>query len=364
MNLAHKRFHLRVERRTAENHFLEAAAEGLDHPGADFLEHQLVQDRQADKHLVAVHDGLDLRLIDLLDDQRDRNDDVRVNLHKRLQDNLRAGYARQEMHVRADGKLKEHLEHQSVHMGGGQQRHHFRLAVHLGLGLFAGKTQVRPDIAVTEHHPLRKTGGPGRVVDERQFVGLVLVIADILFREPVGIERIKILLNGITDILHRRVARIDEAEVLDLYDDLQAGHIAFREPFPDDLVDKEHLRLAVVHQILDVSRLELVQNGDRDGPVGHRRQESHAPVGLVAGTNRHLVAFLQTALLKTEVQQLDAPRQFTVLERGALVIGQGVALPVLLEARFKEFVDGLEIHYFSNCRRMRPPSSHSALAGR
>ena len=94
----------------------------------------------------------------------------------------------------------------------------------------------------------------------------------------------------------------------------------------------------MIHQIVDAFGLEFVQDGHRDRSVGGGCEEADAPVGLVAGTEGHLVAFLQTALLEGDVQKPDSLGDILVLEGDSLVIGQGVILPMLLDALLDEFV--------------------------
>ena len=79
---------------------------------------------------------------------------------------------------------------------------------------------------------------------------------------------------------------------------------------------------------------------DRDGDcsICEGGEEAHAPVRLVAGAYRHFVPLLQTALLKAYVQVRDSDGDVPVAHSGAAVIGQSLAVPVLLEAFFEQFV--------------------------
>ena len=176
VDLAHELLDLRVEGGAAEDHLLEAAAEGVDQAVADLLADHLVHDGDAHQRLVTVHHGLDLGFVHLLEDQRHGDDHVGMDLGEGLHDHLRARGARQEVHVRADGHLEEELEHHAVHVGGRQHRDHLRLAGHLRLGHLAGEADVAPQRAVREHDALGEAGGAGSVVDHGKFLGLVLII--------------------------------------------------------------------------------------------------------------------------------------------------------------------------------------------
>ena len=97
---------------------------------------------------------------------------------------------------------------------------------------------------------------------------------------------------------------------------------------------------------MDVAGLEFVQDGHGHGAVGQGGQEAHAPVGLVAGTDGHLVSPEQPALLESDVQFLDAAGHVPVFKGDALVVGQGRTVPVLAEALLEEKVDGRKFHVF------------------
>ena len=89
---------------------------------------------------------------------------------------------------------------------------------------------------------------------------------------------------------------------------------------------------------------EFMQQGYGHGAVGHGGQEAHAPVSLVAGTEGDLVSLLESAFIERDVQELDALRDVGIFERDALVVGEGFALPVLLDALLEQFVYRVEFH--------------------
>ena len=101
----------------------------------------------------------------------------------------------------------------------------------------------------------------------------------------------------------------------------------------------------MVDQIVDIAGFELVQDGDGNGAVGDGGEEAHAPVGLVAGADGHLVSFVQAALLKSDVQFGNTAGNISVGERGALEVGNGGAVPVLYQTFLQNLVDRSEFHY-------------------
>ena len=102
----------------------------------------------------------------------------------------------------------------------------------------------------------------------------------------------------------------------------------------------------MVDEVVDAVGLEFVQDGDGDRAVGKRRKETHAPVGLIARADGDLVPPAQSTLLECNVQFGNSPGDIAEGERHPLVIGQGRAVPILLETLLEEFVDRFEFHLF------------------
>ena len=138
---------------------------------------------------------------------------------------------------------------------------------------------------------------------------------------------------------------IQELEVVDLHHHGQIRHLFGQKAFPDNLVHKEDAGLGVVHQIVDIAGLELVQDGNGHGAVSDGGQETHAPVGLVAGADGHLVSFLEAALLKGDVQLGNPQGNLTVCQGHALVVGNSRAVPIFHQAFLKNLVYRLKFHY-------------------
>ena len=83
--------------------------------------------------------------------------------------------------------------------------------------------------------------------------------------------------------------------------------------------------------MMDIGRLEFVQQGNDHRAVGDDGEETDAPVGLVARTNGYLVPRDDAALSKKGMKPSNSFGQVLVIERHTLVIGQGGKFPVGLE---------------------------------
>ena len=242
------------------------------------------------------------------------------------------------MHVRTYGHLEEELEHHSVHVGARQHRHHLRIGRHLRLGRLVSELDIGIEGPVRDHHALGESGSTGSIVDDGQFVGLILVIGDVIGGESVGIHGRKGLREVVAYVLKVLSTRIQVFESVHLHDDVQSGHLSLGEALPKHLVHEEDLRFGVVDQIVDIAGLELVQDGHGDRAIGKGGEETYSPVGLVARADGDFVALLEAAFLESYMQVLDTLGHGLVSQGDTVVVGERRTLPILLEAFLKELV--------------------------
>ena len=88
----------------------------------------------------------------------------------------------------------------------------------------------------------------------------------------------------------------------------------------------------MVDKIMDVPRLELMQERYRHSTIGQGSEECHSPVCLVAATDCDLVALAKAAFLESKMHLRDASCHIAVCERNALVVGESRTVPVVTEA--------------------------------
>ena len=137
-----------------------------------------------------------------------------------------------------------------------------------------------------------------------------------------------------------RVDGTDHLEFAERDHHLYAGQVQLGHVRPDIVAHEEDAGFAVADQMPEVGRLELVEDWHDHGAVGHRRQIGDAPVDLVLGTDGHPVARFEAAGLEKQVQLRNLTGQILVIERLLIVVGQGRAIPVVLETLFKKHVQG------------------------
>ena len=294
-------FYLLVEACAADDDFHEVASECLYHLFAHGCPYLVVDDGhlQQQLHGRCLQFGQHVLFDNLLDDERHGYNQVGSDFRECLEDDFRAGHAGQEEDVATHGEFIEELEGKSVHVRHGQ--HGDQLVAGFQRQYLEGEGGVRPQASVGQHHAFGVAGGAGGVVDDRQFVGLVFVIADVLLAEVFGIFLAEHFVEVFAGILQLFAARHQDGEVRHHHDAFQQGHRAFVEVFPHLVAHKEQFGFGVVHDVVDVVCLELVEDGHDDCAVGQRGKEGHAPVGTVAAADGNLVSFPDAACLENDV---------------------------------------------------------------
>ena len=95
----------------------------------------------------------------------------------------------------------------------------------------------------------------------------------------------------------------------------------------------------MVDEIMNVSRLEFVQDRHRNGPISQSGEEAYSPVRLILRTQSHLVANFEPAFIECDVKFGDTQRDFRIWQGRTLVIRKRRLVPVLLETLLQLFID-------------------------
>ena len=273
--------HLLVQGSTADDDLVHAATESVQHFLTDHLAH-LLRDHghlQQQTHAVVLDLGEDLFADDLLDDQRHGNHDDRPYLLQGSSDDGRRGDAVQIVDVTAVQELEEELEGHTVHVGHRKHRDDRVTGLDLRSQHVAGEVVVRPQCTIGQHHAFREARCAAGVIDHSQLVGTLLhVIAYVLLAEVLGelltVELVQVL-AGIGQLVgarhHQRVVGVVD-------DTLERRHRLRIDDGGHMVADEEQAGLRVVHDVVDLFRIKLVQDGHGDGAVGQCGDEGHSPL--------------------------------------------------------------------------------------
>ena len=117
------------------------------------------------------------------------------------------------------------------------------------------------------------------------------------------------------------------------------GHGLLVYVFSNKIANEQKLGLRVVDDVMNLFCIELMQYGHGNGAIGQRGHEGYGPVGRVASADGYLVALLHVAVLHQNVQLLYFSGNVVKLERGALIVCQGVAVPVFSDYFFYILVE-------------------------
>ena len=159
-------------------------------------------DRGKKLHVPLVQDGLDGVVVNLFHHERDRDDNIRLDIRHGLEQRGRCGGLAQIIDGHAAAKRVQELEHHAVDMAHGEHRDD---AVLLAGGNVAdGEIDRGTEGFVLKHDALRGTGSTRCIVDDGEFALIFGSIIDVLGAETSGVlgckygfksaERILILL--------------------------------------------------------------------------------------------------------------------------------------------------------------------------
>ena len=347
--------HFAVEGCAADDDFVEAAAEGLYQALADFVEDAVADERelQQDLHARRLEFGEHVLLDDLFNDERNGDDDGRLDVGKGLHHDFRRGDAGEVIDVAPVEELEDEFEGHAVHVGHGEHGNDAVAALHLLAEHFDGELVVGPDGAVGNHDTLGVGRGAAGVVDEGKVVGCGVVgVVDEFLAEEFGVLFSEELVEALAGFGELFGARNEERVVGDAHDAFEVRHGIGVELGPDHIAGKEDFRFGVVHNVVNLGGLELVEDGYGHCAVAEDSHEGCGPVGAVASAKGDAVAALDTRVFEENVELLNLAGNILILEGDALVIGQCVEVPVVLEAfSYQPHKIGISLHDAIEVRR-------------
>ena len=307
----------------------------------------VVHDRYTQQQFAdgVVHAGQDALLDDFLHDEGDAGYDLGTDFCERLGYDFGRGHPCQEVQVRPGCKAIEKVVNHAEHMP--QRQHGDDSIAGIHAQHLAAIIHIAPQAAVGQHDAFGVARGTRGVIDDRQFVGRSLApVMDVLGAEILGVAG---AVTGIAVLegFHQRIIAADHrGEVFQQDDTFEVGHDCLVQGFPGTCTYEEQFGFGVIDDMMDVVRLELMEDGDDDCAVCHGCQEGNPPVSAVASAYGDLVARADAGTLQDEVELGYLPCHVLVLQGDTLVISQGVEVPILYDALFDVFdKGGCSFHY-------------------
>ena len=248
---------LLVQGCTANDDLVKLSAEGLEHFLADHLAYLLRDDGHLQQQAHAV--VLDLREYlltdDFLDDQRYGDNDDGLDLGQRLSDDSWRGHTIEIIDMTTVEELEDELEGHAVHVGHGQHRDDTIAGLDGLTQHLAGKVVVRPQGAIGQHDAFGEARSSTGIVDQCQFVGILLVVViDMLFAEVfwelLAVELVEVL-AGIGEF----ISTADHQRVVGVVDDtFERRHLHRIDDCGHVVANKEQAGLRVVYDIVDARK--------------------------------------------------------------------------------------------------------------
>ena len=326
---------LAVEGGTADDDFVEIASEGFFEAVAHLVKNLTTDDGHFEQDLHAV--GLKFRehvlLDDFLDDERNGDDDDRLDVAESLQHNLRGRNASEIIDMAAVEEFKNEFKCHAIHVSQRKHGNHLVSGFHMVAQHFFGKHIVGPQSAEGNHHAFGVGGCSAGVVDERESVGVCLMgIVDVFRSEIFRIFLSEVFVQSLSGIGEERGAREHDRIVRNVDNAFKVRH-GFTVKFgPNHVSDKKNFGFRVIHDVMDLLRLELVEHGHRDSTITQNGEESGSPVCAVSSAESDAIAFLDTGIFKQNVKFLNLSGYVLVLKCDTLIVCQCICIPVVANA--------------------------------
>ena len=288
---------------------------------------------QHELHRVSGQLGHHVLLDDLLDDERNTNHHGGFHFAEGLNDDFRAGEASEVVHVNTMNELKEELESHAIHVCHGKHRDDTRAGRCLVSQSFLGKLAVAPQSAERKEHTFGVGSRSAGVVDHGQcFAVGGGAIVNVLGAEKFGIALAIKFVQALAGFGERLFSAHQQHKVGDMNDAFELGHGFCIESGPNHVAGKEKTRVRVVDDIVYLLGFELVEDGYHDGTIGHCGQKGDSPVCTVASADGNLVSRLNPGRFKQNVKLLNFASHILVLEGHALIVGEGIEIPMINDA--------------------------------
>ena len=323
-----------VQGRPSDDDLEDPPAEGVD---------QLLPEKRVDPppqrrhprqelHDRLLEEGADPLRVDLLEDERDRQDEARLLGAERLEDDLRGRGLVEKGDPAADRDREEELERAAEGVGEREERHEgvARLERHVLLG----EKDVPVKAPVREHDPLGEARRSRGVDDGGEVFGVRAGPGD---RLGTGDRKGAGDLVGLPEGRRHPLALHEEGrEVLRRQDRLHPRHLPGIEALQERLGRQEKSRLGVVQDVVDVLLPEVGEDRHRDRPVREDREVGRRPAGGIPAEEPDFRPRLHVQLAERRVDPGDAPGDLAVGLRRAREVGKGGKVGVPAEGSLEE----------------------------
>ena len=142
----------------------------------------------------------------------------------------------------------------------------------------------------------------------------------------------EILVDAVTHSADLLVFTVDDGEVVQHHKQPDLRHHLFVHILPVVGTRQYGFCSRMVDDMVDVIRLELMQDRHGNSSVGKYPEEADRPVGRVASDDGHFVAFLDTGMFQQDMKLLYPAGNVFEMVSMSIVIGESGEVPMLLDA--------------------------------
>ena len=283
--------HLLIHGRSSHNHFTKTSAEGIN----QFLPYLCIdtgiQQWNIQRHLHSRLAKLrqDHFLVNLLQDQRDRQDQVRFHLLEGFQQDFGRRNLPQQVDMRPDSHRNQEIERTTISMCQ-RQKTEFAFPP-VQYAKLDAVHHIPRQVVSGKHNPFTETGRAGSIVQQDHFVIVQFRIFDIILAETVRILFRHLLIHAFQKLLNAfTIALMQATEIGQRKDTTHVlDHFLF-QCIPDTVTDKKENRLGVIDNMMHIVRTEVLQDRYYNRSVGHSGHINNTPAGTVFSDQSNLIS--------------------------------------------------------------------------
>ena len=274
----------------SHDHFTKTSSESIDQLLSDLCIDTGVQQRDIQCHLHRRLAKLrqDHLLVNLLQDQRNRQDQIWFHFFEGFQQNFGRGHFTQQVDMRPDSHRYQEIERATIGMRQRQETEfafppvqHAKLdAVH----------HITRQVVSCKHDTFAESSRAGSIVQQDHFVVIQFRIFDIVLAETVRILLRHLLIHPFQELLNAfTIALMQAAEIGQRKNTTHVLDHLFFQRIPNTVADKKENRFRVIDNMVYIVRTEVLQNRYYNCPVRHSSHVNNTPASTIFSDQSNLI---------------------------------------------------------------------------
>lgn len=146
------------------------------------------------------------------------------------------------------------------------------------------------------------------------------MIFNIGSREGAGIFLSEILVNPVAHYPYFLIFALDDGEIVQHHEQFDIGHHLLVHILPVVGSGQYSLCPRMVYDMMDIVRLELVEDGDGNRTIRQYAEKADGPVRRISSDQSYFVSFLYSCMFEYYMKFFDTPGHIFIMVRVSIII--------------------------------------------